>query len=183
MSEVAQEVAQLKSKLHEASRELAQAQEQARQAADKLISDPTPENQADRNAASDRAELISLQIEKAKRDLAAAEQRAHEDAIAERITRHTVEAMGPAGEAHRRLREHVYGAAAEIAEIMGYRNQTRATCRDLRAHGYTDFPPQLGIRVDEELIRRMEALVQAYRGALKEVNDQVSVLLPGREVV
>jgi hypothetical protein len=97
MTEAAQEVAQLKSKLHEASRELAQAQERARQAADKLISDPTPENQADRNAAEQRCELISLQIEQARRQLKAAEVTRHQEAIAYLGAEHG-EAQGAIGD-------------------------------------------------------------------------------------
>ena len=63
------------------------------------------------------------------------------------------------------------GAEAEIAELLGGRNKCRRATRELRALGFDGREPQLGLAVDDDLVRRMQGLAKAYQDALKEVHD------------
>jgi hypothetical protein len=173
----------LRSDLERAQGELAVVRADAERRAAELQERPTRELQLARNEASDRAELIDLQIQRLKRDLEQAQAIERADAIGARLTRHTTAVMGPAAESHRRLWAHVRGAAAEIAELTGYRNATRQTTKQLWANGFEGFPPQLGLEVDAELVQQMQRLAKAYENALKAVglaDRQVGQLLRGR---
>ena len=44
---------------------------------------------------------------------------------------------------------------------------------------FAGHPPQLGVAKDQQLIERMGKLAELYAAALKEVDDKVSILMPG----
>jgi hypothetical protein len=162
------EVIELKQRLGAAEQAVVAALQAAQDSADRLIQAPSVELVQARDRARAEAEVANLEVEKLKRDLEQAQELARQDAINELLTRHASEVQQPAAEAERRLRECVGGAEAALAEMMGARNATR----QLRGHGYDQFPPQRGLRKDDELVRRMAALAGAYAAALKMVDDQ-----------
>jgi hypothetical protein len=162
------EVIELKQRLGAAEQAVVAALQAAQESADRLIQAPSVELVQARDRAKAEAEVASLEVEKLKRDLSVAEQRAREDAINELLTRHGSEVQQPAAEAERRAREFISGAEAAFAEMNGLRNKARELTRQLMGLGYTDFL-QLGIREDAQLIRRLQALPGAYTAALKMI--------------
>jgi hypothetical protein len=161
----------LRERLGAAEQAVVAALQAAQESADRLIRAPSVELVQERDQRRAEAEVASLEIERIKRQLREAEERAREDGINELLARRASAVQQEAGESERRARAHLSGLEAELAEINGQRDRMRGVARELLALGYSDFPPQLGIREDGEFVKRLDALSTQYRAALKMIGS------------
>jgi hypothetical protein len=159
----------LRTTLHAASEELAQAQELARQRADALILTPTRELQQARDAALGEVELIDLRIARLRKDLAQAEQQAREEERLRLLGLHADEVVSPAQAAAAQLLGHLGGLELTLGELNGLRNKARSITGQLRALGDAEASLQLNLRPDRDVQRRLERLLAAYDQALRPV--------------
>jgi hypothetical protein len=167
----AQEVAALKQRLGGAEQAAVAALRSAQESADRLIQAPSVELVQARDLAKAEAEVASLEIERIKRQLREAEERAREDGINELLARRASAVQQEAGESERRAREHLSGLEAELAELNGLRDRMRGVARELLALGYAEFPPQLAVKEDKELVKRLERLSAQYVAALRMIGS------------
>jgi hypothetical protein len=163
------EVIELKHRLGAAEQAVVAALQAAQETADRLIQAPSVELVQARDLAKAEAEVANLEVEKLRRDLADLEEQARQDQINELLARRASEVQQAAAEADRRAREHLAGQEKAYAELNGLRDRMRAVARELMGLGYTEFPPQLGLKEDAELIRRLQALAGQYTAALKMI--------------
>jgi chromosome segregation ATPase len=117
-------VAELKSDLEVAQQQLADLQDRARRAADKLIASPTRQNQIERDRTAQNAELVNLTIEKLRRDLAQAERKGWEDDITDFQARQA-ELKAQGEEIAAELTTSLADASNQIAEFLALRQMVR----------------------------------------------------------
>lgn len=169
MSAAAQEIEQLRSKLTEVQDWAARCQDSARIAADELVSRPSIEGVALRDQRRAEAEVAVLEIERIRRQLREAEERAGEDERARLRGLHADEVVGPAQAADQRVRAAVSVLEEGLGELNGLRNKARSLSGQLRAAGDAEASLQLNVRRDNDLARRLERLLAEYERAMRPV--------------
>jgi hypothetical protein len=168
MSEAAQEVVRLRGDLERAQSELATARASADERARELQRTPTREMQVARDAALGEVELIDLQIRRIEADIASASE-AERLARIEALLRDHEGVHEAAREAEARLLGHLVGSEEALGELKALRRRSRKTTAHLRAAGDTESLPQLGLRMDNQLARRLAALQERYQRALHPI--------------